>query len=187
MKNNFSRRRFISKTGKTIAAAGTVMTLPGYQVGTHAQEAPNSMMSNSEINPAEFGKSLRGLGFNLLVNDIAASIEFSKNILLAEVFYSDADFAIIKQGNDMWMLHGDNTYHSNPLAGFVKGIEGRGQGIELRLYDLDPDDAEKRAIDAGHTMLAGSANKPHGLRECYILDPDGYCWVASRPLTTSDA
>lgn len=187
MEDNFSRRRFISKTGKTIAAAGTAMTLPGYQMGAQAQEAPNTMMDNSEIDAVKFGKSLRGLGFNLLVSDIAKSIEFSKDILLAEIFYSDADFAIVKQGDAMWMLHGDNTYHSNPLAGFVKGVEGRGQGIELRLYDLDPDDAQKRATDAGYTMLAGSANKPHGLRECYILDPDGYCWVASRPLKADEA
>ncbi len=26
--------------------------------------------------------------------------------------------------------------------------------------------------------------QPHGLRECYILDNDGYCWVPSR--TTSN-
>ena len=29
----------------------------------------------------------------------------------------------------------------------------------------------------GHHVLAEAADKPHGLRESYILDPDGYCWV----------
>ena len=80
------------------------------------------------------------------------------------------------------MLHADSTYHSNPLVGFVKDVEGRGQGIELRLYDLDPDEAEARANENGYVVLAGSANKPHGLRECYILYSDGYCWVPSRSL-----
>lgn len=26
-------------------------------------------------------------------------------------------------------------------------------------------------------ILAGAADKPHGLREAFILDPEGYCWV----------
>jgi hypothetical protein len=26
-------------------------------------------------------------------------------------------------------------------------------------------------------VLSEAADKPHGLRESYILDPDGYCWV----------
>ena len=44
-------------------------------------------------------------------------------------------------------------------------------------YGVDPDTAEARARRAGHTVLAPSADKPHGLRECYIADPDGYVWV----------
>jgi hypothetical protein len=30
--------------------------------------------------------------------------------------------------------------------------------------------------------LAASEDKPHGLRECYLLDPEGYVWVPGRPL-----
>jgi hypothetical protein len=32
-------------------------------------------------------------------------------------------------------------------------------------------------------VLQAPADKPHGLREAYILDPDGYCWVPGRPKT----
>ena len=35
--------------------------------------------------------------------------------------------------------------------------------------------------DAG-SVLDGSMDKPHGLRECYIVDPDGYVWVPSTAL-----
>ena len=35
-------------------------------------------------------------------------------------------------------------------------------------------------------ILQPPTNKPHGLREAYILDPDGYCWVPSRPLTDAE-
>jgi catechol 2,3-dioxygenase-like lactoylglutathione lyase family enzyme len=147
-----------------------------------AQETGNSMMASDDLDAVEFGQSLRGLGFNLLVTDVDATIEFSKKILLANVLNNSEGFAILKRSGAIWMLHADITYHSNPLVGFVRDVEGRGQGIELRLYDLDPDEAEARANENGYVVLAGSANKPHGLRECYILDPDGYCWVPSRSL-----
>ena len=38
-------------------------------------------------------------------------------------------------------------------------------GIELRLYDTDPDDATARAEAHGMTILAPPLDKPHGLRE----------------------
>ena len=38
-------------------------------------------------------------------------------------------------------------------------------------------EAEARARSQGFTVLAGSIDKPHGLRECVILDDDGYAWV----------
>jgi len=64
----------------------------------------------------------------------------------------------------------------------VRGLEARGAGIELRLYGTDPDAAEGRAREAGAIVLAGAIDKPHGLREAYILDGDGYVWVPCRPL-----
>jgi len=85
------------------------------------------------------------------------------------------------------MLHHDRTYRSHPLVGIAQGAEGRGAGAELRLYGRDPDAAEAaaRAVEAtlGGHVLAGAADKPHGLREAYILDPDGYCWVPGVPKT----
>ena len=56
----------------------------------------------------------------------------------------------------------------------------RGLGIELRVYNRRPRcKAENRARAAGFTVLAGSMDKPHGLRECMILDDEGYLWVPS--------
>jgi hypothetical protein len=34
-----------------------------------------------------------------------------------------------------------------------------------------------QARAGGWTVLAGSMDKPHGLRECVILDHEGYVWV----------
>jgi len=131
----------------------------------------------------DFGRSLEGLSVNLLVSDIAAAAEFAQAVLDATTVYADPDFAVMQHGATLWMLHADHTYENHPLAGIVKGTEGRGAGVEIRLHRSDPDRAEARARAAGHTVLAGAADKPHGLREAYILDPDGFCWVVDRPLT----
>ena len=45
-------------------------------------------------------------------------------------------------------------------------------GCHMSILDTD----ERLAV------LAESADKPHGLRESYIVDPDGYVWVPDRPL-----
>ena len=134
------------------------------------------------VSAPDYGKSLKGMGINLLVTDVAATIAFSETVLGASVTYANEDFAVVNAAGQSWMLHADHTYDSHPLLGFVKGLEGRGMGVELQLYNQDPDAAEERARSADYTILAGALNKPHGLRECYILDPDGYCWVLSRPL-----
>lgn len=129
-----------------------------------------------------FGRTLGGFGVNLLVRDIDASVAFATRVLGATVVYSDADFAVLRRGATQWLLHADHTYEDHPLHGFVADGAGRGAGVELRLYDCDPDAAEAAARADGHIVLAGAIEKPHGLREAYLLDPDGYCWVPSRPL-----
>ena len=130
----------------------------------------------------DYGRGLKGLGINLLVRDVSASVEFAQTALGAEAVYADADFAVLRHGDAEWLLHADHTYEDTPLYGFVAGLEGRGAGAELRLHGCDPDKAEAAARAAGHTILAGAADKPHGLREAFILDPDGYCWVPDVPL-----
>lgn len=129
----------------------------------------------------EYGRGLKGLGINLLVRNIAASVAFAERVLGAEPVYADPDFAVLRHGDAEWMLHADHSYEDNPLHGFVAGREGRGAGVELRLHDCDPDRAEAAARAEGHIVLAGAIDKPHGLREAYILDPDGYCWVPDVP------
>jgi hypothetical protein len=96
------------------------------------------------------------------------------------VVYADEDFALLKGAHGQWMLHADHTYADHPLSGLVTGLAGRGAGIELRLYRTSPDAIEERARRLGYTVLAGSMDKPHGLRECFILDDDGYTWVPSQ-------
>jgi catechol 2,3-dioxygenase-like lactoylglutathione lyase family enzyme len=133
----------------------------------------------------EYGRSLKGLGVNLLVRDVARSVAFAKDVLGAAVAFADKDFAVLRHHTPRaaaeWMLHADGTYHANPLLPLLDESAPRGLGAEIRLYDCDPDAAVARALAHGHHVLQEATDKPHGLREAYILDPDGYCWVPGRP------
>ena len=131
--------------------------------------------------PADaYGRSLRGFGVNLLVRDVTRSVAFQTAVLGVELVYADQDFAVLRHGEHEWMLHADHTYGEHPLLGLTGDGAIRGAGTELRLYGIDPDAAETRARARGETVLAAAADKPHGLREVYIADPDGYVWVPGR-------
>jgi len=129
------------------------------------------------MSAADYGRSLRGFGVNLLVRDVAQALRFQREVLGLTPVYHDPDFAVLSYGGHQWMLHADHTYHSHPLLALVGDGAIRGAGCELRLYGLDPDAAAARCADAGFTVLAAAADKPHGLREAYLADADGYVWV----------
>jgi catechol 2,3-dioxygenase-like lactoylglutathione lyase family enzyme len=126
----------------------------------------------------QYSHSLKGLTLNLLVRDIARSLPFHRDVLGAQVVYSDPDFAVLRHGEVEWMLHADHTYLEHPLHAQLSRDVPRGVGAELRLHGRDPDEAEAAARRLGTTVLAGAQDKPHGLREAFLLDPDGYLWVA---------
>jgi catechol 2,3-dioxygenase-like lactoylglutathione lyase family enzyme len=130
---------------------------------------------------ADYGRSLRGLTLNLLVADVAAALPFHREVLGAEVVYADPDFAVLRRGEAEWMLHADHAYNGHPLKASLGPDIARGIGAELRLHGRDPDEAEARARALGFTVLAAAADKPHGLREAFLVDADGYLWVPDVP------
>lgn len=130
---------------------------------------------------AAYGRSLTGLTVNLLVRDIALSLLFQREVLDATTVYHDADIAVLRHGAAEWMLHADHTYGEHPLLALTGDGMVRGAGAELRLHGRDPDAAAAAARRLGFTVLAPPADKPHGLREAYIADRDGYVWVPDLP------
>jgi len=136
-------------------------------------------MDYDTVGAESFGASLRGFGLNLLVRDVAAQVVFLETVFDMKAHQPTADFAIMRYGDQLFQLHSDGTYHSNPLLGLVPESPPRGGGVEIRLYDSDPEDACLRAQAAGGTILQAPADKPHGLREAYILCGNGYAWVPS--------
>lgn len=143
-------------------------------------------MDYETVSPSEFGKPLRGIGLNLLVRDVKAQVAFLETVFEAKSHQASADFAIVTYGDQVFQLHSDSTYHSNPLLGLLPENPPRGAGIEIRLYDTDPDAAVARAEALGAVILQSPTNKPHGLREAYILCENGYAWVASRALAAGE-
>lgn len=132
--------------------------------------------------PPAFGAAIPpGLGVNLLVRDLEAALRWQAEVLEAEALYWEDHFAVLRRGPARWLLHSDWSYRNHEMTGAVAGVAARGAGAELRLYGLDPDVAEARARARGGTVLAGAADKPHGLREAHLVDPEGYVWVPCRP------
>lgn len=145
-------------------------------------------MDFETISAADFGRSLEGLGLNLLTRDVRGLAGFLADVFKMKAHRLSDDFAIITYGKTVFQLHGDHTYHSHPLPSLLPEIGPRGGGIEIRLYQTDPDLAAKRAENHAHqsTLLQAPTDKPHGLRECVILCENGYAWTPSRKLNEDE-
>ena len=139
-------------------------------------------MDFETVSAEDFGRSLSGIGLNLLVHDVLAECDFLERVFGMGIHRKSADFAIVTYGAQVFQLHRDGTYGQHPLLGLLPENPPRGAGLEIRLYDTDPDAAAARADAAGATILQPPTDKPHGLREAYILCANGYAWVPSRPV-----
>ena len=100
-------------------------------------------------------------------------------MLGANTIHADEDFAAIELLGSVLMLHADHSYLDHEMAGVTAGVEIRGAGIEIRVYGADPDRPRRKQGNTAIRYLAGSMDKPHGLRECHIVGPDGYIFVPS--------
>lgn len=131
----------------------------------------------------DFGRSIPdGVGLNLLVPEVAPMVAFCRDVLGGRIVYDDVDFAVVHLLGSILMVHADHTYLDHAMTGVVTGVALRGLGAEIRLYGADPDAVEARARAAGHVVLAGSLDKPHGVRECHLVGPDGYVFVPTMAL-----
>ena len=143
-------------------------------------------MDFETVNPEDFGASLKGFGLNFLVTDVKRTAAFLESVFGMATKRLSTDFAILTHGENLLQFHADSTYHSNPLLGLLPENPPRGAGLEIRLYECDPEHAAAQCVAAGGTLLQAPADKPHGLREAYILCHDGYAWVPSKPLISQE-
>ncbi|WP_296473506.1 glyoxalase [Roseinatronobacter sp.] len=136
------------------------------------------MTDLEHITPVDFGRSLRGIGVNLLCRDVMGMAAFLHDVFDLEIHRASKDFAIIRHGDWMMQLHADATYHAHPLLTLVPELPPRGTGVQIYLFGVDPDQAVMRA--PVEMVLEQPADKPHGLREATILSPEGYAFSPAR-------
>lgn len=131
--------------------------------------------------------ALTGLGLNLLCRDVARETAFLCAVFGMTAHQAGRDFALMRTGTQLFQLHSDGSFATHPLAALLPETPPRGAGIELRLYDIDPDMACTRAAQHPDAMiLQPPTDKPgHALREAVILSPEGYAWVPSRRIHPS--
>ena len=68
------------------------------------------------VSPPVYGRSLRGLGVNMLVRDTARTVAFARDVLGLTIVYVDADLAVLRHGEHEWMAHADHTYDAHAAA-----------------------------------------------------------------------
>ena len=58
---------------------------------------------------SEYSRTLKGLTINILVKELEYAVRFAKDVLRAEIVYSDPDFAVASGYGSDWMYHADHT------------------------------------------------------------------------------
>ncbi len=131
-------------------------------------------MDLETVNASDFGRSLSGVGLNLLSPDVRRLARFLTSCFGLAAHRVSDDFALVRNGAALIQLHSDATFGAHPLLGLVPESPPRGGGAQIYLFGIDPDAAVARAQAAGGTVIEPPADKPHGLREATILSPEGY-------------
>ena len=140
-------------------------------------------MDLETVSADAFGRSLTGIGVNLLTRDVRGLAGFLSEVFGLSVHRLSDDFAIIRHGDMMIQLHSDAAFARHPLPGLIPENPPRGGGVQVYLFGIDPDQAIARAQAAGHVVLEPARDKPHGLREGTILSPEGYAFSPAIPST----
>src|ERR1700739_2285511 len=101
----------------------------------------------------EYGRSLPRFSVNLLVRNVASSVNFYRDVLGATVRYSDNDFAALSLVGVDFMLHADHTYDHHPLYPHLMAAPVRGAGAEFRFLGIHPDKVEEGAKRIGTLIV----------------------------------
>lgn len=131
------------------------------------------------IDADTLGRSMTGIGINLLTRDVPGLAGFLTDIFAARAHQVSADFAIVVSGSAPLQLHHDGTFAAHPLFDLLPEDGVRGRAVQVYLFGVDPDAAATRAEAADAWVVEAPADKPHGLREATILSPEGFAFTAA--------
>lgn len=139
-------------------------------------------MDLATVGGAALGRSLRGIGVNILTRDAGALARFVAGVFDLPLVRASADFALVRHGDHLMQFHSDAAFAGHPVQGLLPENPPRGAGVQVYLFHTDPDAAAARAEAAGGILLEPPRDKPHGLREATILSPEGYAFTAAKVL-----
>ena len=116
------------------------------------------------------------LRVELFVADVAASADFYRRVLGFEVERQDAGYASVRNGQVLLGLGAIANLPPEAAAGpsQERVRRGRGAGVEIVLEVDDLDAAHAAVLAAGHPLSAPLTERPWGLTDFRLTDPDGY-------------
>jgi lactoylglutathione lyase len=117
-----------------------------------------------------------GLRLELFVEDMGESISFYRRVLGFEVVREEpGDYASLRSGH---IMLGIGPVAKLPETGgyFTRSIasQRRGLGVEIVMEVDDLSVAHRRVLDSGHPIFEPPQQRPWGLWDFRIVDPDGY-------------
>jgi lactoylglutathione lyase len=117
-----------------------------------------------------------GLRLELFVKDMGESISFYRTVLGFEVVREErGDYASLRLGD---IMLGIGPIAKLPETGgyFTQSIasQRRGLGVEIVMEVDDLSTAHRRVLDSGHPVFEPPQQRPWGMRDFRIVDPDGY-------------
>ena len=103
-------------------------------------------MNLETVSADTFGRSLTGIGLNLLTRDVRGLAGFLVEVFGLTAHRLSDDFAIVRHGELMLQLHADGTFARHPLLSLIPENPPRGGGVQLYLFGIDPDAAFSPAV-----------------------------------------
>jgi lactoylglutathione lyase len=145
--------------------------------------------NNNDVADERLATSGLGLRLELFVEDMGESVSFYRRALGFEVVREEhGDYASLRSGD---IMLGIGPIAKLPETGgyFTRSIasQRRGLGVELVMEVDDLSAAHRRGLESGHPVFEPPQQRPWGLWDFRIVDPDGYYLrVTSRAQETGE-
>src|SRR5688500_9570026 len=115
------------------------------------------------------------LRLELFVDDMERAIRFYRDVIGFALLRREPDYASLRLGD---VVFGLGPVAKLPASGgyFTRSrlAQGRGLGVEIVLEVDDVGAAYDRVRERGHPVLEPLQDRPWGLTDFRIADPDGY-------------